>query len=166
MRKEVKERQESRKPIYYVALIKLHYNVCLQKCHNNYPIALNLSSARQSSWEPKTLFNVGVTKRTSLTWTMTKFTYVLKNHNMNKHRKIRLVRPPILPIFLYASTCWLMNEIGKRRISVFEMISWKRLLIIPLIVRRRNKSIPTIWLWKCRENRSTGKTNTHWVKFR
>ena len=55
--------------------------------------------------------------------------------------KVHLVKAIIFPVVMYGCESWTIKEAEHRRIDVFELWCWRRLLRVPWTVRRSNQSI-------------------------
>ena len=55
--------------------------------------------------------------------------------------KVRLVKVLVFPVVVYGCESWTIEKAESRRIDVFELWCWRRLLRIPWIARRSNQSI-------------------------
>ena len=55
--------------------------------------------------------------------------------------KVRLVRAMVFPVVMYGCESWTIKKAERRRIDVFELWCWRRLLRVPWTARRSNQSI-------------------------
>ena len=55
--------------------------------------------------------------------------------------KIHLVKAMVFPVVMYGYESWTVKKTEHRRIDVFELWCWRRLLRVPWTVRRSNQSI-------------------------
>jgi len=55
--------------------------------------------------------------------------------------KVNLVRAIVFPVVMYGCQSWTVKKAEHRRIDAFELWCWRRLLRVPWIARRSNKSI-------------------------
>jgi len=55
--------------------------------------------------------------------------------------KVRLVKAMVFPVVMYGCESWTVKKAECRRIDVFELWFWRRLLRVPWTARRFNKSI-------------------------
>ena len=55
--------------------------------------------------------------------------------------KVHLVKAIVFPVVMYGCESWTIKEAEHRRIDVFELWCWRRLLRVPWTVRRSNQSI-------------------------
>ena len=55
--------------------------------------------------------------------------------------KVHLVKAMVFPVVMYGCESWTIKKAERRRIDVFELWCWRRLLRIPWTARRSNQSI-------------------------
>ena len=55
--------------------------------------------------------------------------------------KVRLVKAMVFPVVMYGRESWTVKKAEHRRIDIFELWCWRRLLRVPWTVRRSNQSI-------------------------
>ena len=55
--------------------------------------------------------------------------------------KVHLVKAMFFPVVMYVCESWTIKKAEHRRIDVFELCCWRRLLIIPWTARKSNQSI-------------------------
>ena len=55
--------------------------------------------------------------------------------------KVRLVKAMVFPVVMYGCESWTIKKAECRRIDVFELWCWRRLLRVPWTARRSNQSI-------------------------
>ena len=55
--------------------------------------------------------------------------------------KVSLVKAMVFPVVMYRCESWTIKKAEDRRIEVFEVWCWRRLLRAPWIARRSNQSI-------------------------
>ena len=55
--------------------------------------------------------------------------------------KVRLVKALVFPVVMYGCESWTVKKAERRRIDVFELWCWRRLLRVPWAARRSNQSI-------------------------
>ena len=55
--------------------------------------------------------------------------------------KVHLVKAMFFPVVMYVCESWTIKKAEHRRIDVFELCCWRRLLIIPWTARISNQSI-------------------------
>ena len=58
--------------------------------------------------------------------------------------KVRLVKAMIFPVVMYGCESWTVKKAECRRIDVFELWCWSRLMRVPWTARRSNQSILNI----------------------
>ena len=61
---------------------------------------------------------------------------MLKSRNITLPTKARLVRAMVFPIVTYGHESWTVMKAGHKRIEMFELWCWKRLLRVPWTARR------------------------------
>ena len=66
---------------------------------------------------------------------------ILKSRNITLLTKVRLVKAMVFPVVKYGCESWTVNKAERRRIDVFELWCWRRLLRVPWTPRRSNQSI-------------------------
>ena len=72
---------------------------------------------------------------------MTKLDSILKSRDITLPTKVHLVKAMVFPMVMYGCESWTINKIECQRIGAFELWCWRRLLKVPRIARRSNKSI-------------------------
>ena len=72
---------------------------------------------------------------------MTKLDRILKSRDINLSTKICLVKAMVFPVVIYGCHSWIIKKAECRRIDVFELRCWRRLLRVPWTARRSNQSI-------------------------
>ena len=55
--------------------------------------------------------------------------------------KVHLAKAMVFPVVMYGCESWTIKKAERRRIEVFELWCWRRLLRVPLTARRSNQSI-------------------------
>ena len=90
------------------------------------------SRTQFSHWAPKPK----VTKETNLLHHFT-----LKSRDTALPTKVRLVKATVFPVIMYGCESWTAKKAECRKIDVFELWCWKRLLRVPWTARRSNQSI-------------------------
>ena len=55
--------------------------------------------------------------------------------------KVRIVKAMVFPVVMYGCESWTVNKAECRRIDVFELWCWRRLLRVPWTARRSNQPI-------------------------
>ena len=66
---------------------------------------------------------------------------ILKSGDITLPTKVRLVKAMVFPVVMYGCESWTIKKAERRRIDVFELWCWRRLLRVPWTVRRSNQSI-------------------------
>ena len=66
---------------------------------------------------------------------------ILKNRDITLPTKVRLVKAMVFPVVMYGCKGWTLKKAEHRRIDVFELWCWRRLLRVPWTARRSNQSI-------------------------
>ena len=72
---------------------------------------------------------------------MTNLDSILKSRDIILSTKVRLVKAMVFPVVMYGCESWTIKKAEHRRIDVFELWCWKRLLRVPWTARRFNQSI-------------------------
>ena len=72
---------------------------------------------------------------------MTNLDSILKSRDITLSTKVHLVKAMIFPVVTYGCESWTIKKAGHRRIDVFELWCWRRLLRVPWTARRSNQSI-------------------------
>ena len=72
---------------------------------------------------------------------MTNLDSILKSSNITLPTKVHLVKAMVFPVVTYGCESWTVKKAECRRIDAFELWCWRRLLRIPLTIRRSNQSI-------------------------
>ena len=72
---------------------------------------------------------------------MTNLDSILKSRDITLSTKIHLVKAMVFPVVMYGCESWTIKKAEHRRIDVFELWCWKRLLRVPWTARRSNQSI-------------------------
>ena len=63
---------------------------------------------------------------------------ILKSRDITLPTKVRLVKAMVFPVVMYGCESWTIKKTECRRIDVFELWCWRRLLRIPWTARRSN----------------------------
>ena len=89
---------------------------------------------------------VGHDWATSLSLSPWKETYDQPRQHIKKQRhyfarKVHLVKAMVFPVVMYGCESWTIKKAECRRIDVFELWCWRRLLRVPWIARRSNQCI-------------------------
>ena len=72
---------------------------------------------------------------------MTNLDNVFKSRDITLPTKVRLVKAMVFPIIMYGWESWTIKKAEHRRIDVFVLWCWRRLLRVPWTARRSNQSI-------------------------
>ena len=72
---------------------------------------------------------------------MTNLDSILKSRDITLPTKVRLIKAMVFPVVMYGCESWTINKEERRRIDVFELWCWRRLLRVPWTARRSNQSI-------------------------
>ena len=72
---------------------------------------------------------------------MTNLDSILKSRNITLPTKVRLVKAMVFPVVMYGCESWTVKKAERRRIDIFELWYWRRLLRVPWPARRSNQSI-------------------------
>ena len=72
---------------------------------------------------------------------MTNLDSILKSRDITLPTKVCLVQPMVFPVVMYGCESWTVKKAECRRIDVFELWCWRRLLRVPCTVRKSNESI-------------------------
>ena len=65
----------------------------------------------------------------------------LKSRDITLSTEVHLVKAMVFPVVMYGCESWTIKKAQCRRIYVFELWCWRRLLRIPWTARRSNRSI-------------------------
>ena len=66
---------------------------------------------------------------------------ILKSRDITLPTKVHLVKAIVFPVVMYGRESWTIRKAECRRIDVFELWCWRRLLRVPWIARRSIQSI-------------------------
>ena len=66
---------------------------------------------------------------------------ILKSRDITLSTKVHLVKAMVSPVVMYGCESWTVKKAERRRIDVFELRCWRRLLRVPWTARRSNQSI-------------------------
>ena len=66
---------------------------------------------------------------------------IYKSRDITLPTKIRVVKAMVFPVVMYGCESWTVKKAEHRRIDVFELWCWRRLLRVPWTARRYNQSI-------------------------
>ena len=72
---------------------------------------------------------------------MTNLDSILKSRDITLPTKVHLVKAMVFPVVMYGCESWTVKKAERRRITAFELWSWRRLLRVPWTARRSNQSI-------------------------
>ena len=72
---------------------------------------------------------------------MTNLDSILKSREITLSTKVRLVKAMVFPVVMYGCESWPVKKAEHRRIDVFELWCWRRLLRVPWTARRSNQCI-------------------------
>ena len=72
---------------------------------------------------------------------MTNLDSILKSRDITFPRKVCLVKAIVYPVVMYGCESWTIKKAEHRRIDVFELWCWRRLLRVPWTARRSNQYI-------------------------
>ena len=82
---------------------------------------------------------------------MTNLDSILKSRDITLPTKVHLVMAMVFPVVMYGCESWTVKKAECRRIDIFELWCWRRLLRVPWTAKRSNQSIlkeisPRCWL--------------------
>ena len=66
---------------------------------------------------------------------------ILKSRDITLPTKVHLVKAMVFPVVMYGCESWTVKKAECQRIDAFELWWWGRLLRVPWITRRSNKSV-------------------------
>ena len=69
---------------------------------------------------------------------MTNLDSLFKSRDITLPTKVHLVKAMVFPVVMYGCESWTMKKADCRRIDVFELWCWKRLLRVPWTARKSN----------------------------
>ena len=72
---------------------------------------------------------------------MTNLGSILKSRDIILSTKVHLVKAMVFPVVMYGYESWTIKKAERRRIDVFELWCWRRLLRVPWTARRSSQSI-------------------------
>ena len=72
---------------------------------------------------------------------ITKLDSILKSRDITLPTKVCLVKAMVFPVIMYGCESWTKKKAECRRIDVFELWCWRRLMRVPWTARRSNQSI-------------------------
>ena len=65
----------------------------------------------------------------------------IKKQTHQSGDKAHIVKAMVFPVVMYGCESWTVKKAERRRIDVFELWCWRRLLRVPWTARRSNQSI-------------------------
>ena len=71
---------------------------------------------------------------------MTNLYRILKSRDITLLTKVHLVKAVVFPAVMYGCESWTVKKAEHRRIDIFELWCWRRLLRVPWTARRSNPS--------------------------
>ena len=72
---------------------------------------------------------------------MTNLDSILKSRDITLPTKVSLVKAMVFPVVMYGCESWTVKKAERRRIDVFELWCWRRLLRVPWTARGSNQFI-------------------------
>ena len=72
---------------------------------------------------------------------MTNLDNIIKSRDITLPTKVHLVKAMVFPVITYGCESWTVKKAEHRRIDVFELWCWRRLLRVLWTARRSNQSI-------------------------
>ena len=72
---------------------------------------------------------------------MTNLDSILKSRDITLSIKVHLVKAMVFPVVMYEYESWTVKKAERRRIDIFGLWCWRRLLRVPWTVRRSKQSI-------------------------
>ena len=72
---------------------------------------------------------------------MTNLDSIFKSRDIILPTKVPLVKAMVFPVVMYGCESWTVKKAEHRRIDVFELWCWRRLLRVPWTSRRSNQSL-------------------------
>ena len=72
---------------------------------------------------------------------MTNLGSILKSRDITLPTKVHLVKAIVFPVVMYGCESWTIKKAECRRITVFELWCWRRLLRVPWTAGRSSQSI-------------------------
>ena len=72
---------------------------------------------------------------------MTNLDSIFKSRDITLPTKVCLVKAMVFPVVMYGCESWTVKKAEHRRIDVFELWCWRRLLRVPWKARRSSQSI-------------------------
>jgi hypothetical protein len=65
---------------------------------------------------------------------------ILKDSDITKGTKIKIVETLVFPVVTYGSESWTVRKRDRKRIDAFKLWTWRRMLRIPWTASRTNLS--------------------------
>ena len=75
---------------------------------------------------------------------MTNLDSILKSRDITLPTKVHIVQAMVFPVVMYGCESWTIKKAEHRRIDVFELWYWRRLLRVPWTARRSRQSTEEI----------------------
>ena len=72
---------------------------------------------------------------------MTNLDSIFKSRDVTLPTKVHLVKAMVFPMVVYGCESWTVKKAERRRIDVFKLWCWRRLLRVPWTAKRSNQSI-------------------------
>ena len=72
---------------------------------------------------------------------MTNLHSIFPRRDITLPTKVCLVKAMVFPVVMYACESWTLKKAEHRRIDVFELWCWRKLLTIPWTARRSNQAV-------------------------
>ena len=72
---------------------------------------------------------------------VTKLYNMLKRRDITLPTEVHLIQAMVFPVVMYRCESWTIKKSEHRRINVFELWCWRRLLRVPWTVRKYNQTI-------------------------
>ena len=72
---------------------------------------------------------------------MTNLDSILKSRGVTLPTKVCLVKAMVFPVVMYGCKSWTVRKAERKRMDVFKLWCWRRLLRVPWTARRSNQSI-------------------------
>ena len=72
---------------------------------------------------------------------MTNLDSIFKSRDITLSTKVHLVKAMVFPVVMYGCESWTIKKAEHRKIDVFKLWCWRRLLTVPWTARRSNQSI-------------------------
>ena len=72
---------------------------------------------------------------------MTNLDSILKSRDITLPTKVHLVKAMLFPVVMYGCESWTIKKAERRRIDIFQLWCWRKLLSVPWTARRSNQSI-------------------------